>query len=116
MVCHGLGAREGFEPVAQSASYAAMRAWGLPTSDQVRVVPTIEEVRAYIEHVGEHRHTIVGYEIDGVVVKVDDVQLQRRLGLDEPGAALGDRLQVPARGGQRQAARRSRSTSAAPAG
>ena len=57
-----------------------MRAWGLPTSDQVRVVPTIEEVRAYIEHVGEHRHTIVGYEIDGVVVKVDDVPLQRRLG------------------------------------
>ncbi|WP_107767688.1 NAD-dependent DNA ligase LigA [Nocardioides terrigena] len=80
MVCHGLGAREGFEPVAQSASYAAMRTWGLPTSDQVRVVPTIEEVRAYVEHVGEHRHTIVGYEIDGVVVKVDDVQLQRRLG------------------------------------
>lgn len=80
MVCHGLGRREGFEPVAQSASYAAMRAWGLPTSDQVRVVATLEEVRGYIEHVGEHRHTIVGYEIDGVVVKVDDVQLQRRLG------------------------------------
>ena len=37
-------------------------------------------MRAYIEHVGEHRHTIVGYEIDGVVVKVDDVTLQRRLG------------------------------------
>lgn len=80
MVCHGLGAREGFEPTAQSASYDAMRAWGLPTSDQVRVVPTLEEVRAYIEHVGDNRHTIVGYEIDGVVVKVDDVALQRRLG------------------------------------
>jgi len=80
MVCHGLGARRGFEPTAQSASYAAMRAWGLPTSDQVKVVPTIADVRAYIEHVGEHRHTIVGYEIDGVVVKVDDVTLQRRLG------------------------------------
>lgn len=80
MVCHGLGARQGFEPTAQSSSYSAMRAWGLPTSDQVRVVPTIAEVRAYIEHVGEHRHTIVGYEIDGVVVKVDDVTLQRRLG------------------------------------
>ena len=35
MLCHGLGAREGFEPVAQSASYAALRAWGLPTSDEV---------------------------------------------------------------------------------
>lgn len=80
MVCHGLGARRGFEPTAQSASYAAMRSWGLPTSDQVKVVPTLADVQAYIEHVGEHRHTIVGYEIDGVVVKVDDVNLQRRLG------------------------------------
>jgi DNA ligase (NAD+) len=80
MVCHGLGERDGFEPAAQSSSYDAMRTWGLPTSDQVRVVATLEEVRDYIEHVGEHRHTIVGYEIDGVVVKVDDVQLQRRLG------------------------------------
>jgi DNA ligase (NAD+) len=80
MVCHGLGAREGFEPTAQSAAYAALRAWGLPTSDQVKVVSTLEAVQTYIEHVGEHRHTIVGYEIDGVVVKVDDVTLQRRLG------------------------------------
>ena len=80
MVCHGLGAREGFEPTAQSASYAAMRAWGLPTSQEVKVVSTLADVEAYIAHVGEHRHTIVGYEIDGVVVKVDDVSLQRRLG------------------------------------
>ena len=80
MVCHGLGAREGFEPTAQSASYSAMRAWGLPTSDQVKVVATLAEARAYVEHVGEHRHDIVGYDIDGVVIKVDDVALQRRLG------------------------------------
>ncbi|WP_101523960.1 NAD-dependent DNA ligase LigA [Nocardioides houyundeii] len=80
MVCHGIGARQGFEPATQSGSYDALRAWGLPTSDQVRVVPTLGEVEAFIEHVGEHRHTIVGYEIDGVVIKVDDVTLQRRLG------------------------------------
>jgi DNA ligase (NAD+) len=80
MVCHGLGARRGFEPDAQSHSYEALRAWGLPTSDQVRVVQTLAEVEAYIENVGEHRHTIVPYEIDGVVIKVDEVTLQRRLG------------------------------------
>ncbi|PVG81386.1 DNA ligase (NAD(+)) LigA [Nocardioides gansuensis] len=79
MVCHGLGAREGFEPVAQSAAYAAMRAWGLPTSDRVRVVEGLDLVRDYIEHYGEHRHD-VEHEIDGVVVKVDSVALQRRLG------------------------------------
>ena len=80
MVCHGIGAREGFEPKAQSHAYDALAAWGLPVSDQVRVLPSLAEVEAYVENAGEHRHTIVPYEIDGVVVKVDDVALQRRLG------------------------------------
>ncbi|MGZ4627062.1 MAG: NAD-dependent DNA ligase LigA, partial [Kineosporiaceae bacterium] len=31
MVCHGVGAREGFEPTAQSESYAVLKSWGLPT-------------------------------------------------------------------------------------
>ncbi|HSU02167.1 MAG TPA: NAD-dependent DNA ligase LigA [Nocardioides sp.] len=80
MVCHGIGARKGFEPTSQSTAYDALQAWGLPISDQVVVVPTLAEVEERIAHVGEHRHTIVGYEIDGLVVKVDDVSLQRRLG------------------------------------
>ncbi|WP_182526075.1 NAD-dependent DNA ligase LigA [Nocardioides dongkuii] len=80
LVCHGIGERDGFEPRAQSAAYDALAAWGLPTSDRVRVVSTLKEVEAYIEEAGEHRHSIVPYEIDGVVVKVDDVALQRRLG------------------------------------
>jgi DNA ligase (NAD+) len=79
MVCHGIGAREGFEPKAQSQSYEALAAWGLPTSDRVRVVPSLRAVEDYVEHYGEHRHD-VAHEIDGVVVKVDDVSLQRRLG------------------------------------
>jgi DNA ligase (NAD+) len=46
----------------------------------VKVLPSLEAVQAYIEDAGERRHTIAPYEIDGVVVKVDDVSLQRRLG------------------------------------
>ncbi len=80
MVCHGIGAREGFEPTTQSGAYAALAAWGLPTSDLVRVLPSLEAVQGFIEDAGERRHTIAPYEIDGVVVKVDDVSLQRRLG------------------------------------
>jgi DNA ligase (NAD+) len=82
MVCHGIGAREGFEPTAQSEAYAALASWGLPISDKVRVLESLAEVRDYIAHYGEHRHDadILDHEIDGVVVKVDDVGLQRRLG------------------------------------
>ena len=80
MVCHGIGERKGFEPKAQSHAYEALAAWGLPTSAKVEVLRTLKEVQKYIENAGEHRHTIVPYEIDGVVVKVDDVSLQRRLG------------------------------------
>ncbi len=80
MVCHGIGAREGFEPTSQSTAYDALRTWGLPNSDQVRVVPTLDDVQKFIENAGDNRHTIVGYEIDGVVVKVDQVSLQRQLG------------------------------------
>jgi DNA ligase (NAD+) len=79
MVCHGIGAREGFDPTAQSSAYAALRGWGLPVSDRVQVLPSLAKVQDYIEHYGEHRHD-VEHEIDGVVVKVDDVSLQRRLG------------------------------------
>jgi DNA ligase (NAD+) len=80
MVCHGIGAREGFEPVAQSHGYRALKAWGLPTSEKVKVLPSLADAQKYIEDAGEHRHELVDYEIDGVVIKVDDVSLQRRLG------------------------------------
>jgi DNA ligase (NAD+) len=80
MVCHGIGERQGFEPRAQSQAYEALKAWGLPTSDKVKVLPSMKEVEGYVEHAGEHRHDLVEYDIDGVVIKVDDVSLQRRLG------------------------------------
>ncbi|WP_435204518.1 NAD-dependent DNA ligase LigA [Micromonospora sp. bgisy143] len=79
LVVHGIGARQGFQPVAQSESYAALKAWGLPTSDRWRVVPDLSGVAEYIAYYAEHRHD-VEHEIDGVVVKVDPVSIQGRLG------------------------------------
>ncbi|RFU42366.1 NAD-dependent DNA ligase LigA [Actinomadura logoneensis] len=80
MLVHGFGAWEGAErPTSQAGTYAMMRSWGLPTSDRFEVFDTLDEVRAYIAHYGEHRHE-PAYEIDGVVVKVDQFALQRRLG------------------------------------
>ena len=79
MVCHGLGYREGFSPARQSEAYAAMREWGLPTSDRAKVLTALDDVKEFIAHYGEHRHD-VEHDIDGIVVKVDQVDLQRRLG------------------------------------
>ena len=79
MLCHGIGAREGFEPTSQSQAYAALKSWGLPTSERFKVVSGLGEARDFIAYYGEHRHD-VEHEIDGVVIKIDEVALQRRLG------------------------------------
>ena len=79
MVVHGFGARRGFEPESQSHSYEVMQGWGLPTSTRWKVVDDLTGVREYIAYYAEHRHD-VEHEIDGVVVKVDEIRLQRRLG------------------------------------
>ena len=79
MIVHGIGAREGFDVVRQSQAYELLAAWGLPVSGRTRVLGTIEEVCDYVTGWGEQRHA-VEHEIDGVVVKVDEVDVQRRLG------------------------------------
>jgi DNA ligase (NAD+) len=79
VICHGLGRREGFEPARQSDAYRAMRVWGLPVSTHTTVVDDIDQAIERIEHWGEHRHD-VEHEIDGIVIKVDEVAEQRRLG------------------------------------
>jgi DNA ligase (NAD+) len=79
LVVHGLGAREGFSPERQSEAYTRLRELGLPVSDRFEVLGDLEGVWAYIERYREQRHS-VEHEIDGVVVKVDQVALQRRLG------------------------------------
>ncbi|BCJ66858.1 NAD-dependent DNA ligase LigA [Polymorphospora rubra] len=79
LVVHGIGARRGFDPATQSGAYAALKDFGLPTSDHLRVVPDLAGVRGFVDHFAKHRHD-VEYEIDGVVVKVDPVPIQGRLG------------------------------------
>jgi DNA ligase (NAD+) len=69
----------GSAPVTQSGWYERLRAWGLPVSDLVKVVAGMDGVREYVAHYGEHRHD-PPYEIDGVVVKLDRLELQQQLG------------------------------------
>jgi len=66
-------------PDTQSGWYERLREWGLPVSTLYKVVPDMDGVREYIAHYAEHRHD-TPYEIDGVVIKVDQIELQRQLG------------------------------------
>ncbi|MFI6403354.1 NAD-dependent DNA ligase LigA [Streptomyces sp. NPDC050548] len=80
MVVHGIGALEGFDPLTRlSEAYALLKTWGLPTSTHNRVVDDLDGVREFITYYGENRHS-VAHEIDGVVVKLDEIPLQGRLG------------------------------------
>ena len=83
LILHGVGAIEGEKagrPASQSGWYDQLREWGLPVSDLYRVVDDIDGVREYVAHYAEqHRHD-PPYEIDGVVVKLDPIAVQERLG------------------------------------
>ncbi|MFD0295336.1 NAD-dependent DNA ligase LigA [Streptomyces sp. NPDC127118] len=79
MVVHGIGAREGFDIDCLSHAYELLHEWGLPTAKYNKVVDSLDGVREFIRYFGENRHS-VEHEIDGVVVKLDEIPLQGRLG------------------------------------
>ncbi len=79
MLVHGIGAWPDPPVAAQSEIYGLLATWGLPTSAHYRVHDSVEAATAYIRHYGEHRDS-VEHEIDGVVVKVDELALHGELG------------------------------------
>ncbi len=81
---HGIGALhweagEHTELDRQSQAYSHFQEWGLPISPHNRVVPGLAGVVEMIEYFGAHRHDIE-HELDGIVVKVDALPDQQRLG------------------------------------
>lgn len=79
MFCHGIGKRIGLNIDRQSHVYERLRAWGLPVSEHNLVVDDAAAVLDRMRHWGEHRAE-VEHEIDGLVIKVDDLATQARLG------------------------------------
>jgi DNA ligase (NAD+) len=79
MIVHGIGAWVDKGVVSQSELYAHLKSWGLPTSSRYQVVDSAQEVKKYIADFEAKRHTLE-HEIDGVVVKVDELSRQQTLG------------------------------------
>lgn len=67
------------EPAHQSEVYEQFRTWGLPISDYFKVLDTVDEIEDFITYYGEHRHDVT-HEIDGIVIKIDDIAVQETLG------------------------------------
>ncbi len=79
MLVHGIGAWPNPPVQSQSQVYELLKGWGLPTSPYYKVLPTAGEAAEFIEYFGEHRDS-VAHEIDGIVVKVDELALHEELG------------------------------------
>ncbi|WP_419237297.1 NAD-dependent DNA ligase LigA [Photobacterium leiognathi subsp. mandapamensis] len=77
---YAVGVVEGHELAeTQYERLCQLKAWGLPMCPEIRKVDSIEEVIAYHQSIGEKRQ-LLGYEIDGVVIKIDDIDTQQQLG------------------------------------
>ena len=83
MVAHGIGfveAGEDFtEPTTQMGWYEQLRHWGLPVSPYTRLLTGRKAIEERIAEIDEGRNDLV-HQIDGVVVKINDLDLQRSLG------------------------------------
>ncbi|MGH2723855.1 MAG: NAD-dependent DNA ligase LigA [Actinomycetota bacterium] len=77
--CHGIGVAQGKRFQRHSESLEYLKALGLPVSPEAELFGTLAEVFKFCRHWQDHRHD-VDYEIDGVVVKVDQIPLQEELG------------------------------------
>ena len=79
LLVHGIGATA-MEFKNQSDAYELLKSLGLPTSSHYKVLNTQKDVLKFIENYSEHRHDLE-HEIDGVVIKVNQIELQKKLGV-----------------------------------
>jgi DNA ligase (NAD+) len=95
LFAYQLGQVEGGPPLrSHTETLDLVSRLGLPVNPEARTGVVAGEVHAYCQHWLHHRHDL-DYEIDGVVVKVDDLALRAELGVTAKAPAVGDRLQVP---------------------
>lgn len=79
VLVHGIGATA-MDFDNQSDAYELLKSFGLPTSTHFKILNSHKEVFKFIANFAEHRHDLE-HEIDGVVIKVDQTSLQKKLGV-----------------------------------
>lgn len=78
--CYGVGLLDGGDlPRSHIQRLMQFKAWGLPVSNRVKLCTGSDEVIAFYRQVEQDR-TSLGFDIDGVVIKVDSLDLQEQLG------------------------------------
>ncbi|MDE1234410.1 NAD-dependent DNA ligase LigA [Vibrio aestuarianus] len=77
---YSVGFVEGAElALSHYQRFLQLKAWGLPMCPETRLVNSLDEVKSYYQSILTRREQLA-YEIDGVVIKVDDIQAQQQLG------------------------------------
>ncbi|HDI3162594.1 NAD-dependent DNA ligase LigA [Vibrio cholerae] len=77
---YSVGVIEGGElATSHYQRFLQLKGWGLPICPETKLVTSLAEVKAFYQDILQRRQSLA-YEIDGVVIKVDDIQLQERLG------------------------------------
>ena len=78
--CHSLGyvdKKTNF--LEQSSIIDAFKNWGLPTCPEVSLASSLEDANGIFNHIEKNRNRLP-YEIDGVVLKINNISLQKELG------------------------------------
>ncbi len=84
MLVHGIGAWPNPPVTTQSEFYGLLKSWGLPTSSHFEVKKTAADAAEFITYFGKNRGGVAGkpveHEIDGIVIKIDELELHAELG------------------------------------
>lgn len=76
---YSVGVVEGALPDSHYQRFLTLKSWGLPICPETKVVEGLKQVKDYYQDILQRRDQLA-YEIDGVVIKVDDIKLQEELG------------------------------------
>ncbi|UDG79241.1 DNA ligase [Candidatus Ecksteinia adelgidicola] len=79
--CYGLGLLDNCNvlPLSHFKQLMTFKSWGLPINNNIQLCTGINEVLTFYQQIKQAR-TLLGFDIDGIVIKVDNINFQKKLG------------------------------------